>query len=244
MTISSFNSKDSSNNERHDDDFRSIKGSSCSGDSIYSDDSDDGGDAVSSNYLTSYQARRKERKQVRNSIISKLESELHHVCDQIENLKIELEFRRAAGEIARADHSKKVEAITMTTDSVMWKYDKISNQDTQRRSSLGGYVSIMRGVTGPGSMYVQTIEGQACRSLHLLNVKKKQRDLMNRQAQEMVQSMKRSIQELEDENAELSKNVTTKSFEIECMKRDYARRCETVLEKQRMLIVGLEARSR
>jgi hypothetical protein len=85
-------------------------------------------------------------------------------------------------------------------------------------------------------MYVQTIEGQACRSLHLLGVKKKQRDLMNRQAQEMVQSMKRSIQDLEKEKAELSKNVMTKSFEIQCEQRDTTRRYETILKKQQMLM--------
>jgi hypothetical protein len=231
-------SEDSSfNNERHhdhDDDCRSKD--SYSGGSHSSDDSDDGGDAVSSHHLTSYMARRGERKKVRSAMIAKLEVELNHVCDQIENLKSELEFRRSAGESARADHSKKVEDSNRMTESIMWKYDKISNQDTQRRSSLGGYISIMRGVTGPGSMYVQTIEGQACRSLHLLGVKKKQRDLMNRQAQEMVQSMKRSIQDLEKEKAELSKNVMTKSFEIQCEQRDTTRRYETILKKQQLLM--------
>mmetsp|Transcript_29694 Transcript_29694/g.49008 ORF Transcript_29694/g.49008 Transcript_29694/m.49008 type:complete len:410 (-) Transcript_29694:249-1478(-) len=207
-----------------------------------SEDSDNGEPSRSNaSSITSYWARREERQAMRSSIIAKMDVGLDDLEDQLQNLNIELDFRKSATALARAEHKTKIEEKTNCNDNLKFRLNKALTQEIERRSSLGGYVSTMRGFTGPGSMYVQTIEGQACRSLHLLGVRKKQRDLMNHQANQMAHYMKRVIQEQEDITAEVSQRVMTQLFEVGCETRDYAKKCDTILKKQRLLIDKLEA---
>ena len=177
---------------------------------------------------------------MRHELVSKLDRETQVLGDQIEHLKIELELRRTAGQGAASEHKVALERNAEKHQRLRWKYEKISNEDSQRCSSLGGYVSTMRTVTGPGSVYVQTIEGQACRSLHLMGVKKNQRDLMNQQAKQLIDYMREVAHTQAGEMVQLSKEMMTCAFEIGCERRTYAARCEEVLGKQRTAIAKLE----
>jgi hypothetical protein len=182
-----------------------------------------------------------ERRIVRHEIISELELRNQQLDQKLENLKLELEFRRAAGLDAAKKHKEFLDGHAERFQTLRWKYEKMLHQDIERRSSLGNYVSTMRGVTGPGSMYVHSIEGQACRSMHLYRIRKNQRDLLNRQAKEFIQHIKRTIYVHQEEKALLSKNIITRTFEVECELRSVEDRCRKVLHLQRITIDKYEA---
>jgi hypothetical protein len=183
---------------------------------------------------------REERSMVKQDILSKLELENQKLDQKLESIKLELEFRRAAGLDAAKKHKEFLDEHSERFQSLKWKYEKMFHQDIERRSSLGSYVSTMRGVTGPGSMYVHSIEGQVCRSLHLYEIRRNQRDLLNRQAKELIDHINQEISAQQEEKALLSKNMMSRVFEVECELRIFEDRCRKVIQLQRIIIEKYE----
>lgn len=179
---------------------------------------------------------REERSIVKQEILSKLELENQELDQKLENLKLELEFRREAGLDAAKKHKEFLDDHSERFQALKWKYEKVFHQDMERRNSLSSYVSTVRGITGPGSMYVHSVEGQVCRSLHLYEIRRNQRDLLNRQAKGLVEHMNQAISVQQGEKALLSKNIMTRVFEVECEMRCLEDRCRKVLHLQRIII--------
>lgn len=178
---------------------------------------------------------RKERKEER---MQKIETEISKLQDQVDNVQIELEFRKGAGQEAANAHAVVVMQFKEKMDTLKWALNTKLTSETRRRSSLGSYVTTMRSVAGPGTMYVQSIQGQACRAVHIVSVQKRQRDMMNQHAKSFCAYMQKQVVAMESEHAELTKNILTRQFELGCEKRELAKNYERLVKAQEATLDG------
>lgn len=76
----------------------------------------------------------------------------------------------------------------------------------------------------------------------MVTVQKRQRDLMNIGAANLVTLLKKQMAEMEDEKAVLTKRALTRHFELSCEKRETAKNYERILKAQKVSIQELDKR--
>lgn len=178
---------------------------------------------------------KKDRKEAR---MQKIETEISMLEDQVDNVRMELEFRKDAGQEAADSHSVVLMQFKEKMDKLKWALNTKMVSETRRRSSLGSYVTTMRNVAGPGSMYVQSIQGQACRAVHIVAVQKRQRDMMNHHAKSLCAYVQQQVVQMESEHADLTKNILTRHYELGCEKRELAKSYNRLLKSQEASLDG------
>jgi len=170
----------------------------------------------------------------------KLELSLNDLDERIQNARAELQFRNMAGSVVHATHAVELETIQKNHDLVRFKLVQ-QQGSVEQRYSLHSYVSAIRLVskqTGqqPSSSYENNLQGQVCRSIHVLCVAKEQLRLKKEQATCLVEWMNGESRRLNDEKNQIEVELLSRVFDSTCEKRTIKEISESILKGQEAAI--------
>lgn len=171
--------------------------------------------------------------------------DLMSLDQQIDRTRKELHQLRKHNVQQKIDHRDQLEKQQQRLLALKRRLQKTLGQDLTRRSSLGTYVSTVRTVLSGESQYIQTLQGQVCRALHVLGTFQFQLDLASELSSGFVLQHLKSQSSLMEEETTLAtisllNQIATADRSIKEIQQVY----ETILSLQSRIIATQQMRER
>ena len=163
---------------------------------------------------------------------------------KLELVRVELLQLRRTNAQQRIQHQRQRNEKEHKIHNLETRIRKAFSRDLTRRSSLGTYVSTVRTVLDGESQYIQALQGQICRALHMLGTYQGQVDQTTKLSSALVLLMKTQSSIQQEETTTMTIGLLNQIAKTDQTQFELQTAYSAVVSRQTILIAALQLRER